>query len=179
MEMKKRMQNQSFDMICADQSMRCPGFAQLHYDGTLRKASVVRMSYVDNKNKKKPHGQILSEIAKELRGYLDAYPDAVLIREKALAMVSIAAKTIQVLHKVIGVTDQYAWGCGKREFEELAPSTIKSIIAGNKDAAKEEVAAALDKYVGKQEYDVDDLSDAVATGIAWLIQKGYIKAEGK
>ena len=63
------------------------------------------MSYVDNKNKKKPHGQILSEIAKELRGYLDAYPDAVLVREKALAMVSIAAKTIQVLHKVIGVTD--------------------------------------------------------------------------
>lgn len=64
------------------------------------------MSCVDNKNsKKKPHGQILSEIAKELRGYLDAYPDAVLVREKALAMVSIAAKTIQVLHKVIGVTD--------------------------------------------------------------------------
>ena len=64
------------------------------------------MSYVDNKNsKKKSHGQILSEIAKELRSYLDEYPDAVLVREKALAMVSIAAKTIQVLHKVIGVTD--------------------------------------------------------------------------
>ena len=64
------------------------------------------MSYVDNKNaKKKTHGQILSEIARELRSYLDADPDAVLVREKALAMVSIAAKTIQVLHKVIGVTD--------------------------------------------------------------------------
>ena len=57
-------------------------------------------------------------------------------------------------------------------FEELAPSTVKSIVAGNKDATKEEVAAALEKYVGKQEYDVDDLSDAVATGVAWLIQKG-------
>ena len=63
------------------------------------------MSYVDNKNKKKSHGQILAEIAKELRSYLDADPDAILVREKALAMVSIAAKTIQVLHKVIGVTD--------------------------------------------------------------------------
>ena len=167
-------------IICADQSMRRPGFAQQHYDAATHNVSVLRMSYVDNKNsKKKSHGQILSEIAKELRSYLDEYPDAVLVREKALAMVSIAAKTIQVLHKVIGVTDQYAWGCGKRVFEELAPSTVKSIVAGNKDATKEEVAAALEKYVGKQEYDVDDLSDAVATGVAWLIQKGQIKSEGK
>ena len=172
--------NQDLKIICADQSMRRPGFAQQHYDAATQKVSVLRMSYVDNKNsKKKSHGQILSEIAKELRSYLDEYPDAVLVREKALAMVSIAAKTIQVLHKVIGVTDQYAWGCGKREFEELAPSTVKSIIAGNKDATKEEVAAAQEKYVGKQDYDVDDLSDAVATGIAWLIQKGQIKTEGE
>ena len=64
------------------------------------------MSHVDNKSaKKKSHGQILAEIAKELRSYLDADPDAILVREEALAMVSIAAKTIQVLHKVVGVAD--------------------------------------------------------------------------
>ena len=34
----------------------------------------------------------------------------------------------------------------------------------------QEVADALEKYVGPQEYACDDWSDAVAVGIAWLIQ---------
>lgn len=136
------------------------------------------MSHVDNKAaKKKSHGEILSEIAKELHEYLKEYPDAVLVREKALAMVSIAAKTIQTLHKVIGVADLYGWACGHREWEELAPSTIKSIITGDKDADKDAVATGLEPYVGKLEYAVDDESDAVAVGIAWLIQKQHIKKE--
>lgn len=139
----------------------------------------MKKSHVNNKTaKKKTHGQILSEIAKELRGYLQDYPDAILVREKALAMVSIAAKTIQILHKVIGVTDLYAWACGNREFKELAPSTIKTTLTGNKDASKDNVAAALKPYVGEQEYDTDDESDAVAVGIAWLIKEKMIDSQG-
>ena len=133
------------------------------------------MSYVDNKAaKKKSHGEILSEIAAELHKYLKDYPSAILVREKALSMASIAAKTIQTLHKVIGVTDLYGWACGQREWEELAPSTIKTIVGGDKNADKGEVAAGLEKYVGRQEYEVDDESDAVAVGVAWLIQKNFL-----
>ena len=93
-------------------------------------------------------------------------------------MVSIAAKTIQILHKVIGVTDLYAWACGNREFNELAPSTIKTTLTGNKDASKDDVAAALKPYVGEQEYATDDESDAVSVGIAWLIKEKMIDSQG-
>lgn len=140
------------------------------------------MSYVDNKAaKKKSHGEILSEIAAELHKYLKDYPEAVLVREKALSVVgpTSGVNVIQVLHKVVGVTDLYGWACGRREWEELAPSTIKSIVGGNRKADKDAVAAGLEKYVGRLEYDVDDESDAVAVGIAWLIQKNFLeKVEG-
>lgn len=40
------------------------------------------MSYVDNHYSKKPHGQILSEVAHEFLTYLKEKPDAILIRER-------------------------------------------------------------------------------------------------
>ena len=47
-------------------------------------------------------------------------------------------------------------------------------MAGDGLAEKQQVADALEAYVGKQEYACDDESDAVAVGIAWLIQKNMI-----
>lgn len=52
---------------------------------------------------------------------------------------------------------------------------IKKLITGSGKASKEEVASALDQYVGKQNYAVSDESDAVAAGIAFLIQTGRIE----
>lgn len=75
-----------------------------------------------------------------------------------------------VLNKVVGVSDLYAWGFGNRVFQEIDPKTIKKLVTGNGLAEKQEVADALEKYVGPQEYACDDWSDAVAVGIAWLIQ---------
>ena len=162
------------NLICADQSMRRPGFAQQHYDATQRKAAVVRISYVDNKFAKKPHGQILAEIAHEFRTYLKAEPDAILVREKGFFR--FAAET-EVLCRVIGVIDQYAWATGKKVSEEIAPTAIKKLLTGTGKASKEEVAVAQEKYVGKQKYDVDDQSDAVAVGIAWLLQNNLIEKQ--
>jgi len=50
--------------------MRRPGFALLHYNAKEQKVEVLRKSKVDNKHIKKPHGQMLGEIAKELKTYL-------------------------------------------------------------------------------------------------------------
>lgn len=83
----------------------------------------------------------------------------------------------QVLCKVVGVTDLYAWAFGHREFIEITPSVVKKLVTGKASANKEEVAAALESYVGEQEYACDDESDAVAVGIAWLIQNGLIKTK--
>ena len=166
--------DQDQNIICADQSMRRPGFAQLHYDAASRKVSVVRQSHVNNKFAKKPHGQMLSEIAHEFRTYLQAEPDAILVRERGFF--KFAAET-EVQCRVIGVTDLYAWATGNKVFEEIAPQSIKKTITGNSKASKEEVAAGLEKYIGKQDYACDDESDACAVGVTWLIQKGHINAK--
>lgn len=97
------------------------------------------MSYVDNKFAKKCHGQMLSEIAHEFRTYLTQEPDAILVREKGFFR--FAAET-EVLCRVIGVTDLYAWATGKKVFEEIAPTAIKKELTGSGKATKEEVAAA-------------------------------------
>lgn len=105
-------------------------------------------------------------------------PDAILVREAALYNVpGGTVKTVAVLHKVVGISDLYGWAANNKVFEELSPTTIKSLVARNKSASKEEVAAALEKYVGKQEYETDDCSDAVAVGIAWLLKKKYLDSQ--
>ena len=83
-----------------------------------------------------------------------------------------AAET-EVIFKMVGVADLYAWKHNK-VFEEIPPTVIKQVLTGNQKATKEEVAEALEHYVGKQDYAFDDESDSVAVGICWLIQHGYL-----
>ena len=99
-----------------------------------------------------------------------------LVREQALDKQSgpRGSRVIEVLHKVVGVADLYAWGFGGREFEEIHPKTIKKIVANDQLAEKDSVADALTQFVGQQDYACDDESDAVAVGIAWLIKNGMI-----
>lgn len=139
---------------------------------------------MDNKAAKKCHGEMLLDIARELSRYIKANPGAVLVREKALDVISRSARTVEVLHKVVGMSDLYAWWLEKTEFEEVPVKTVKSLVANDKDAGKELVASSLDQFVGHREYARDDESDAVAVGVAWLIQRGmidspYSKKEGK
>lgn len=122
---------------------------------------------------------MLMEIGRELARYIKANDGAVIVREKALDVISRSAKTVEVIHKVVGVTDLYAWWLTQSEFEEIPVKTIKAFVANNKDADKEQVAVALDQFVGKHEYACDDESDAVAVGIAYLIGAGLIDSPYK
>lgn len=112
-----------------------------------------------------------------MRRYLTVNPTAVIVREQALDKQNgpRSSRVIEVLHKVVGVSDLYAWGLGGREFEEIHPKTIKKLVANDQLAEKEEVAAALVQFVGEREYVCDDESDAVAVGVAWLLQQELIK----
>lgn len=73
----------------------------------------------------------------------------------------------------------YGWGLGGRIFEEVHPKTIKKLVANDQLAEKEVVADSLAQFVGEREYACDDESDAVAVGIAWLIQQGKIDSPYK
>lgn len=54
-------------ILACDLSMRRPGFAILSYEEETRAVRVLEMSNIDNKTAKKPHGQMLAEIAHEFR----------------------------------------------------------------------------------------------------------------
>ena len=103
-------------------------------------------------------------------------PLATIVREQALDKQGGPrnSRVIEVLHKVVGVADLYAWGLGGRVFEEVHPKTVKKLVANDQLAEKDVVAAALTQFVGEREYECDDESDAVAVGIAWLLREGMI-----
>lgn len=75
---------------------------------------------------------------------------------------------------MVGVSDLYAWGFGAREFEEIHPKRIKKLVANDQLADKDAVAGALTQFVGEREYACDDESDAVAVGVAYLIENDMI-----
>ena len=62
-----------------------------------------------------------------------------------------------------------------QEWFEIYPVTVKRLVAGSGKAEKKDVADALLKYVGEQEYLNDDESDATAVAVAWLIQNHQIQ----
>lgn len=83
----------------------------------------------------------------------------------------------QSLFKVVGLSDLIAWKVGILIYDEIAPKTVKKLLVGSGKATKQEVADALEMYVGRQNYATDDESDAVAVGLAWLMQNGKISAD--
>ena len=89
------------------------------------------------------------------------------------------SRVIEVLHKVIGVADLYAWALGGRVFDEIPPREVKHLVANDYDAKKDVVASSLTQFVGERKYACDDESDAVAVGIAWLIQSGMLDSPYK
>ena len=101
---------------------------------------------------------------------------AVIVREQALDKQEgpRSSRVIEVLHKVVGVADLYAWGLGGRIFQEVHPKTVKNLVANDPNAKKDVVAASLPQFIGEYEYECDDESDAVAVGIAWLIQNHMV-----
>jgi crossover junction endodeoxyribonuclease RuvC len=135
------------------------------------RASVDRLLHLDSRASKSSHGELLADIFDLLTEL--AADATVFVRERGF---SRFPHETQALYKVFGVADLAVWRCGKAAFHELAPTAIKKLLTGSGKATKEEVAAALERYVGRQCYATDDESDAVAAGLAWLIQTNRIEA---
>jgi len=162
-------------IICAaDLSLRCPGFCLLEMDkGNIKN---VELFSLNNKGKKKTHGQILNEIYdlffNNVIHELNIFPPLYYVREKMVMNLKVPSE--RDVAKVVGLMD-FILGAGNKEWHEIYPVTVKKIITGSGKAEKSEVAAGLEKYIGKQNYKCDDESDAAAVAVAWLIQQGQIK----
>lgn len=165
-------------LFCADLSLRQPGFALLHLEDNGR-IRVVDTSVCDNKKYKGTHGDMLGRIFTHMKNVIKAIPEGskvTFVRERAF---SRFANETQTLNKVVGITDFLIardFSCLKldihpKEWCEIAPKSIKAIIAGSGNATKDDVREALRDYVGVYEYKNTDESDAVAAGVAYIIQQ--------
>ena len=78
----------------------------------------------------------------------------------------------QALSKVVGIADLVAWKTSHAIYWELSPTTVKKAISNSGKADKLQVAADLEYFIGRTSFQTNDESDAVAVGLAWLIQNG-------
>lgn len=163
--------------VCAcDLSLKRPGICILSLKKTDKGIEItnVQLSSVDNKtDKKKTHGQLLDEIGAEFKRIYPLNSIVYCVREKGIMHQMTPAE--RSLSKVEGLLDWTLWAFYGQEWFDIYPVTVKKLIAGSGKAEKEDVAIALEKYIGKQKYKCDDESDAAAVGIAWLIQQGQLK----
>jgi Holliday junction resolvasome RuvABC endonuclease subunit len=123
-------------IISADISLRRPAFVFLELKD--KKIAIHNELLVDNKNKKKTHGEILSDIYLNFLKFCSSCkkPD-VFIREMALG--TRCFSTTMTLNKAVGVTDLALWNMyGMSWDESLRPVTIKHTVAGKGNATKDE-----------------------------------------
>lgn len=163
-----------FLIVGCDLSMRCPGFCLIKYHEATRSIELLEKDICSHRSVRennKPHGDILSDIGTMFGEFLKRKGIAVVVKERTI---SRFAQDTLVLGKVTGVAEMILWVVAQTEFQELAPMTIKKLVAGNGRASKEEVAEAIDNYCSHTQFQTDDESDAVAVAIAWLIQNGYM-----
>ena len=165
-----------YTVVAADLSLKRPGFCVLKVDKKdgETKLKIKELFSVDNKNdKKKSHGELLNEI---LMAFTDnvfpVKPNTFFVQEQSIMRQMTPYE--RSLSKVVGLLDFFVYKLANKEWYTIYPVTIKKLVAGSGKAEKDEVAAALEKYVGKQEYKCDDESDATAVAIAWLIQQGEL-----
>ena len=169
-----------FWLVCADLSLKRPGFCKMHLDLKDGRQRILSfdVTNVNNKTKTKPHGQQLDETLKEMASF---FPDdeketdpIFYVREKA-ALSSFSLAMIGQA-KMAGMADWLIWHIHHHEWREIAPNAIKRLITGDGKAEKEQVAKCLEAYIGEHSYRFDDESDAAAVGVAWLIQCGVLSS---
>lgn len=163
--------------LALDLSMSQPGFAVLALldDGS---PLVLETSYITTKGK---HGAKLNQIGAEITRLFTTYHPEHVVREQGF---SRFARTTQAIFKVVGVSDALSDTFGTKEVAEIATTSVKKAVTGNGKASKEDVAESVfrilqigntDEFYTKSGKLIDDMTDAAAVGIAYLIREGLIE----
>lgn len=160
-------------ILSMDLSLSGAAFAVL--DVFEKSVKIVEMRLVDNtlpQIKSKSHGEKLANIYFNLDEMLNKHKATDFVREKGFSRFPLATQT---LFKVVGVVD-FTLYCNeiKESIEEIAPTSVKKLVTGDGKADKAMVDKELRKYLAASQKDIvfeqDDLSDAVAVGIAYALK---------
>lgn len=161
-----------FEIVGLDLSLECTGLALLRYDAASRSVRLLKNSIVNNKRRPPiPRGAKLANVADALAEYIKSSHVKIIARENSFSRFN--QETI-ALNMVNGVAEHFIWQIHQVGPYAIAPTSIKKLVTGSGKASKEEVAEAVGNYCDHKNFKTDDMSDAVAVALAFLIQFGYI-----
>lgn len=155
-------------VLALDLSLNCTGYAVMRYDDEA--ITIVEKGIINNK--KVPSalvGQKLFNIESALNDLFDGYQFQAIVKEASFNTGRI--KSTQRTFEVLGVVLETCFKNGYTDIQEVAATTVKKLVGGNGKCSKEEVKDNLYYYVGYQSYVTEDVSDAVACGIAYLLKQ--------
>lgn len=163
------------DVVFAqDLSLSSPGFAVLAITDD-RQPIILEKSHVKT-DAKRTHGFRLRQIEEEMARYYVSYKPTHVVREKGFSRFPAVTQT---LFKVVGVSDLVydAYMSSHESMTEIATTSVKKLVTGNGKASKKDVEKAVIERLQIEQagyFATDDESDAVAVGLAYMIQKGLI-----
>lgn len=178
-------------VLAADFGLRRPAIAILT-NVENGKALIERMFVIDTKkNTKMCRSQILSNINTIFREQIiPTFVDIVKQQNAKGIVTSVAVREsgftrfhteTQALYAVMGITDMALYETLQLEWYNIAPLSIKKLVTGSGKATKAEVASSLNQYlvlpIENYKFEGDDETDAVGVGLAWMIQRGYVRRE--
>jgi crossover junction endodeoxyribonuclease RuvC len=151
-----------------DSSLACPAYAVVKV--SEGKAELIETSHIKT-NSKKSTGYRLFQIYNWFKDVLERYDFDSIVFEKGFNKFAIATQQIQ---RTLGVLMFTLYRNEIEDFFEISPTSVKKAITGNGKASKEELAEALESYVGKHKYKTNDESDSVGVALALALQKGWL-----
>lgn len=157
-------------ILALDPSLNSTGYAVLHYEDEV--ITVVEKGNLNNK--KIPAaliGKKLVNIEELLCNLFDIYQFQAIVKEASFCTNKI--QSTQKTFMVLGVIYQTCFKNGYSAIQDISATTVKKLVGGNGKCSKEEVKENLYYYVGYQKYATEDVSDAVAVGIAYLLKNKY------
>lgn len=157
-------------ILALDLSLNSSGFAVISYEDEIIR--VVEKGIINNK--KVPSaliGKKLCNVESCLNDLFDKYVFDVIVKEASFNTGRI--KSTQRTFQVFGVVLETCYKNGYTDITEIAATTIKKLVGGSGKCTKDEVKDSLYYYVGFQDYKTEDVSDAVATGVAYFIKNGH------
>ncbi|MEW4131940.1 crossover junction endodeoxyribonuclease RuvC [Bacillus thuringiensis] len=155
-------------ILAMDLSLACPAFAVLEI--RQGEVSVIHLSHIKT-SPKKSTGYRLFQIEQHLQEILGKFTFDLVVMEKGFNKFALATQQIQ---RTVGVVLVTLMRNGYENIGELSPTSVKKCITGSGKASKEELAEALDQYLGVIEYKTNDESDACGVGLAFAKEKGLI-----
>lgn len=163
---------QTKTILAMDLSLTCSAFALTRVNLTTGEAEVLFVSHIKT-SPSKSLGYRLFQIFRHLEEIITENIIDEFVMEKGFNRFAVATQQIQ---RVVGVVTICVWHHYREaKIHEISPTSVKKEVSGSGKASKEDLAAALEKYVGTIHYKTNDESDAVGVSIAFAKQKGWVK----